>query len=53
MKNGRQVYLKEGERIVFMEQDITAEKNGYVTLYGASHKHLDYLDQLAKDLNLR
>lgn len=53
MKNGRQQYLKKGERVIFMGQDITAEKDGWVTLYGASHKHIEYLDQLAKDLNLR
>ena len=52
-KNGRQIYLKKGERVAFMKQDITAEEDGYVTLYGASHKHIDYLDQLAKDLDLR
>lgn len=52
-KNGRQIYLKKGERVTFMKQDITAEKDGYVTLYGANHGHIDYLDQLAQDLNLR
>lgn len=36
-----------------MGQDITAEKDGYVTLYGASHGHIDYLDGLAVDLGLR
>ena len=34
-------------------REVTAEKDGWVTLYGASHKHIEYLDQLAKDLNLR
>ena len=53
MKNGRPQYLKKGERVVFMGQDITAEEDGWVTLYGASHGHIEYLDQLAKDLNLR
>ncbi len=53
MKNGRQEYLKKGERVIFMDQDITAEKDGWVTLYGASHKHIEYLDQLAKELDLR
>ena len=52
-KNGRQQYLKKGERVVYMGQDITAEEDGWVTLYGASHRHIEYLDQLARDLNLR
>lgn len=50
---GHRQYLKKGERVVFMGQDITAEKDGYVTLYGASHGHIDYLDGLAVDLGLR
>lgn len=53
MVNGRKVYLKKGERIVFMKQDITAEEDGYVTLYGKSHAHIDYLDNLADKLGLR
>ena len=52
-KNGRRQYLKKGERVVYMGQDITAEEDGWVTLYGASHRHIEILDQLAKDLNLR
>lgn len=51
--NGKQHYLKKGDRIVFMGQDITAEKDGYVTLYGASHAHIDYLDELAIKLGIR
>ncbi|MBQ9133219.1 MAG: DUF4304 domain-containing protein [Clostridia bacterium] len=53
MKNGRKEYLKKGERVVYMGQDITAEKDGYVTLYGASHGHIDYLDELAVQLGIR
>ena len=53
MVNGRKYYLKKGERIVSMNQDITAEKDGYVTVYGASHAHIDYLDDLAVRLGLR
>lgn len=52
-KNGHKRYLKKGDRIIFMGQDITAEKDGYVTLYGASHAHIDYLDELAVKLGLR
>ena len=53
VKNGRKQYLKKGERVVFMGQDITAEKDGYVTLYGANHRHIDYLNKLAVSLGLR
>ena len=52
-KNGERYYLKKGERIVYMGQDITARKNGYVTLYGADHSHIDYLDKLATELGLK
>ena len=51
-KNGIRQYLKKGERVVYMGQDITAEEDGWVTLYGASHRHIEFLDQLARDLNL-
>ena len=53
VENGHEQYLKKGERVIFMEQDITAEKDGYVTLYGANHGHIDYLDELAVSLGLR
>lgn len=49
----RKQYLKKGQRVIYMGQDITAEKNGYVTLYGASRAHIDYLDELAVSLGLR
>ena len=52
-ENGHKKYLKKGERVIFMGQDITAEKDGYVTLYGADHGHIDYLDELAVSLGLR
>ena len=52
-KKGRKQYLRQGERVVFMGQDITAEKDGYVTLYGAYHGHIDYLDELAVRLGFR
>ena len=53
VENGRKHYLKKGDRVVYMGQVITAEKDGYVTLYGASHGHMDYLDELAVSLGLR
>ena len=53
MEKGERMYLKKGQRVVYMGQDITAEKSGYVTLYGASHGHIEYLDRLAVELGLR
>ena len=51
--NGHKYYLRKGERIISMGQEIIAEKDGYVTLYGANHGHIDYLDELAIRLGLR
>lgn len=53
MVNGHKEYLKKGQSIIFMGQKITAEKDGYVTLYGASHGHIDYLDELAACIGIR
>ena len=53
MINGRKQYLRKGETLVYMDQQITAEKDGYVTVYGATHTHIDYLDKLAERLQLR
>ncbi|MBQ8399409.1 MAG: DUF4304 domain-containing protein [Clostridia bacterium] len=53
MQNGMQYYLEKGNRIVYMGQVITAEKDGYITLRGANHAHIDYLDELAVSLDLR
>lgn len=49
-KNGTKFYLKKGQRIVCGDQDITAKKSGYVTLYCANNSHIEYLDGLAKKL---
>ena len=53
IQNGTQCYLKKGDRIVYMGQVITAEKDGYITIHGADHSHIDYLDELAINLGLR
>ncbi len=53
VKHGQKIYLKKGERVLFSGRDITAEKDGFVTLYGANHGHIDYLDELAVQLGLR
>ncbi len=48
--NGQKIYLKKGQRVISGGQDITAQEDGFVTLYAANHGHIDYLDQLAKKL---
>lgn len=52
-ENGTAHYLKKGERLVYLNQDITATKNGYVTVYGANRGHIEFLDELAIKLGLR
>ena len=32
------------------EHDITATKSGFVTVFDANHKNIDYLDELADQL---
>lgn len=51
-ENGRRYYLKKGEEISFKGQNIIAEKNGYVTVYGASSGHIEYLDRLALKIGI-
>ena len=53
LANGRKYYLRKGERIISMGQDITAQEDGRVTICGASRAHLNYLDELAAKLGLR
>ena len=53
VKNGCKHYFKKGECVIFMGHDITAEKDGYVTLSGANHEYIDYLDKLAVSIGLR
>lgn len=48
--NGQKVYLKKGQRVICGGQEVTAQEDGFVTLYAANHGHIDYLDQLAKKL---
>ena len=52
MKDGEKYYLRKGERIVYMGQDITANKSGYVTLYGADRGRIEQLEKLAAKLGL-
>ena len=48
--NGQKVYLKKGQRVICGGQEVTAQEDGFVTLYAANHGHIDYLDQLAEKL---
>lgn len=52
LKNGEKYYLRKGERIIYMGQDITAKKSGYVTLYGADRGRIEQLEKLAAKLGL-
>ena len=58
LETGTKTYLKKGERITYRNtrtnttETITAAKDGYVTLYNASKKHLIYLEELAQDLGI-
>ena len=56
-KQGRKVWMDKGNRIVFKNQDgntqdITASKNGYITIFNADHSHIDYIEELGKRLGL-
>ena len=53
MINGWKIYLNKGDRVVYMGQNITAEKDGYITMYGDNHSHIDYLDKLASELGMQ
>lgn len=56
-KHGRKVWLNQGNRMVFKDQDgnlqdITASEDGYVTVFDAKHAHIDYIEDLGKRLGL-
>ncbi len=51
--NGRQVYLRKGQRLITGGQDITAEEDGWFTVYGGNRGHMEYLDRLAVKLGFR
>ena len=52
VKNGKQIYLKSGEVVISGGQSITADKDGYYTLFCANDSHLQYIRTLAKELNI-
>lgn len=51
--NGNKLYLRKGNGVCYMGQYVVAEEDGYVTLYGASHAHIDRLDELAVKMGFR
>lgn len=58
LEHGNQTYLRKGESIVYhnvktdKNETITANKNGYVTIYRANKGHLIYLEELAQKLGV-
>lgn len=57
-EHGERMFLRKGQRVMYHNtktgenETITATKNGFVTLYGASRRHLDYLENLANELGI-
>lgn len=58
-EHGSKMYLRKGERVTYhnvrtnQSETIVAKKSGFVVLYDAQRKHLEYLEQLAKELNIK
>lgn len=57
-EHGEKMYLRKGQRVMYHNtktgenETVNATKTGYVTLYGASRRHIDYLEELAKELDI-
>ena len=57
-EHGEKMFLRKGQRVLYSNaktsetETITATKTGFVTLYGASRQHLDYLENLANELGI-
>lgn len=58
-EHGQKTFLRKGQRVLYHNtktgetETITATKTGYVTTYGASRGHLDYLEELADTLGIQ
>ena len=58
LTHGRQVFLRKGQSVTYRNvrtcrtETITADREGYVTLYSASRAHLDILEKLAGELGI-
>ena len=57
-EHGTKTYLRMGEQVTYLNtrtgksETVTAQKDGYVTLYNARRGHLDYLEELAQKLGI-
>lgn len=58
MKYGRKIYLEKGQSLSYLNErtgkteTVLAEKSGYYTIYHSPRAHLEYLKQLASQLNI-
>lgn len=58
LEHGEKMFLRKGQRVMYHNtktgenETITATKTGYVTLYSASRRHLEYLENLATELGI-
>ncbi len=58
LAHGSRTYMRKGQSTVYYNvrtkrtETVTAERNGYITLYDASDSHLKYLEKLAERLNI-
>lgn len=58
LKNGSEEYFYKGETVTYYNvrtceiETIKASKSGYLTLYNANRRHLDYLEELADKLGI-
>lgn len=58
LENGRRIYLKRGQSLNYHNEKtgktetLLAEQSGYYTIYHSPRAHLEYLKQLASQLNI-
>lgn len=58
LENGRKIYLEKGQSLSYLNErtgkteTVLAEKSGYYTIYHSPQAHLEYLKQLASQLNI-
>ena len=58
LRHGSKEYFRKGEIVTYYNvrtceiETIRASKNGYLTLYNANRRHLDYLEELADKIGI-
>ena len=58
LENGRKIYLEKGQSLNYLNEKtgkaetLLAGKSGYYTIYDSPRAHLEYLKQLASQLNI-